>query len=121
MDGLRVYFDFTLSSLLLYNMERDQYDKVMDEVALKHKNEVKTEEQFDNSVSGEISGKKNDNTLDKAKEKSEAIQSTESMEEKSADESKGSNKSNFVVMLFFTVAIRKIPLYLYFTEKFSYR
>lgn len=29
MDGLRIYFDFTLPSLLLYNFERDQYEQVI--------------------------------------------------------------------------------------------
>lgn len=29
MDGLRIYFDFTLPTLLLYNFEREQYNSVM--------------------------------------------------------------------------------------------
>lgn len=29
MDGLRIYFDFTLPTLLLYNFEREQYQMVM--------------------------------------------------------------------------------------------
>ena len=29
MDGLRIYFDFTLPTLLLYNFEREQYQAVM--------------------------------------------------------------------------------------------
>ena len=29
MDGLRIYFDFTLPTLLLYNFEREQYQTVM--------------------------------------------------------------------------------------------
>lgn len=29
MDGLRIYFDFTLPTLLLYNFEREQYHTVM--------------------------------------------------------------------------------------------
>lgn len=29
VDGLRIYFDFTLPTLLLYNFERDQYRTVM--------------------------------------------------------------------------------------------
>ena len=29
MDGLRIYFDFTLPTLLLYNFEREQYQSVM--------------------------------------------------------------------------------------------
>ena len=86
MDGLRVYFDFTLSSLLLYNMERDQHDRVMHDTALKRHNEVKTEEQSDNNVFVEISEKKNDSIVDEAKEKSETGESTT---EKCTDENKG--------------------------------
>ena len=41
MDGLRVYFDFTLASILLYNMERVQHDRVMRETDVKRQNEVK--------------------------------------------------------------------------------
>ena len=37
MDGLRIYFDFTLPSLLLYNFERDQYNQVISEATTKMK------------------------------------------------------------------------------------
>ena len=97
MDGLRVYFDFTLSSLLLYNMERDQHDRVMQNASKQHQNKVKIEERSEENVSVEIFGKKNDTTLDEPKEKSEAKQSAENISEKigeksTTDESKGDNK-----------------------------
>ena len=39
MDGLRIYFDFTLPSLLLYNFERDQYNQLITEKSTKMKEE----------------------------------------------------------------------------------
>jgi hypothetical protein len=99
MDGLRVYFDFTLTSILLYNMERVQHDRVMRETGVKRQNEVKTDEQSDNNVFFEKSRKKNDSTLDEAKEKSETKPSinSENTAEKSTDESKGNEITKVLV------------------------
>ena len=84
MDGLRVYFDFTLSSLLLYNMEREQHEKIMKEVIEKKQNE-------NSSLSVEKSETKTDNMLDEAKEKSETKPSinSESTLQKSTNECTG--------------------------------
>ncbi|CAB3992699.1 male-specific lethal 3 homolog isoform X1, partial [Paramuricea clavata] len=99
MDGLRVYFDFTLASVLLYNMERDQHDRVMHETGVKRQNEVKTDEQSDNNVFFEKSRKKNDSTVDEAKEKSETKPSinSENTAEKSTDESKDDQSNGRVL------------------------
>lgn len=32
VDGLRIYFDFTLGQLLLYDVERHQYDEIRNEL-----------------------------------------------------------------------------------------
>lgn len=71
MDGLRVYFDFTLSSLLLYNMERDQHEKAMHEAALKRQNDMKTNDQSDINTTLEKSSMKSENIMDEESEKSE--------------------------------------------------
>ena len=88
MDGIRVYFDFTLSSLLLYNMERDQHEQVMKEEATV-KREIKTEtEQCENNQSVEKPEKKTETTLDESTGEKPSIKS-ENATEKSSDENKG--------------------------------
>ena len=95
MDGLRVYFDFTLSSLLLYNMERDQHERAMQEAGLREtrlKNEAKLKEQeCNNSLSVEKSGKKSVSNSEETKEESGIKQSEVTSEvtvENYTDESK---------------------------------
>ncbi|XP_046853844.1 male-specific lethal 3 homolog isoform X2 [Xenia sp. Carnegie-2017] len=48
MDGVRVYFDFTLSSLLLYNIERDQHEKIMSGPQARQENNIKKKPHFEN-------------------------------------------------------------------------
>ena len=43
VDGLRIYFDFTLPTLLLYNFERDQYRTAM---KIAHTNDSLLSEQY---------------------------------------------------------------------------
>jgi male-specific lethal 3 len=33
VDGVRIYFDFTLSDLLLYNQEREQFERLRNQQA----------------------------------------------------------------------------------------
>lgn len=88
MDGIRVYFDFTLSSLLLYNMERDQHERVMREATVKREYEVKIEDQSGNTQSVEKPETKTETILDETTATKPSIKS-ENATEKSSDESKG--------------------------------
>ncbi|XP_073252527.1 MSL complex subunit 3-like isoform X2 [Porites lutea] len=50
MDGLRIYFDFTLPTLLLYNFEREQYQTVMKLVP--HPAELAKETHHNDEING---------------------------------------------------------------------
>ena len=50
MDGLRIYFDFTLPTLLLYNFEREQYQTVMKLVP--HPAELTKETHHNDEING---------------------------------------------------------------------
>jgi len=52
MDGLRIYFDFTLPTLLLYNFEREQYQMVMKLTP----HPAETKEGHQDELNGKISG-----------------------------------------------------------------
>ena len=90
MDGIRVYFDFTLSSLLLYNMERDQHERVMKEPTVKREYEVKTEKKSENNQFVEKPETKTETILDETATKPSI--KLENATEKSSDESKGTTQ-----------------------------
>lgn len=54
MDGLRIYFDFTLPTLLLYNFEREQYQTVMKLVP--HPAELAKETHHNDEINGKTPG-----------------------------------------------------------------
>ncbi|XP_028397804.1 protein MRG2-like [Dendronephthya gigantea] len=98
MDGLRVYFDFTLPSLLLYNIERDQHEKAMKEAAMKRQktNDVKTNYPSDVNTTLEKSSIKIENIVEEGNEKNETKPSIKSKRttEKCADEPSKDDESN---------------------------
>lgn len=73
MDGLRIYFDFTLASLLLYNFERDQYEQVMGTPLVategSSENDMNVKEQSDGRSMADVKVEKNtENTLNETKQ-----------------------------------------------------